>query len=88
MEWFHYLILWKGRECVGVESFGNNRNACSAAAERINAALLQGLNPEITAQTLSCYPENNHEFYVGYELDDQYRDEFDWSSDRARGDSE
>ena len=83
MNWFHYLVVWRGRTCVEVRDFDTDSTACNKAADEMNEPMERGIIPDKTAQVYSVYPKDSLDIYVGYERDEKFRDEMDWSNDVA-----
>jgi hypothetical protein len=82
-----YLIIWEGRKCVEIRDCGQDSKACSKAFDEIMAPFDNGIIPVRTAQTYFASSYDALDIYVGYERDEKFRDEFDWSSDMADGDA-
>ena len=82
------MVVWKERLCVEVREFGNDSEACLKACNEMNEPLERGIIPELTAQAwwAGSLESLALDVYPGYERDDKFRDQFDYSSDLANGD--
>lgn len=81
-----YLVVWDGRKCVEIKNYGDDSKACIAACDKMNEPLERGIVPNLTGQTYYASSDDALGIYEGYERDEHYRDEMDWSSDMADGD--
>lgn len=86
MKMYYFLVIWEGRKCVEILEFGGDFDACTKAYEEIMAPVERGEPYERTAQTYLASSRSEIGVKVGYELDENYCDEWDWSSEMGRDD--
>ena len=86
MEMRLYIIIWLGRKCIGIIEGSTDKQDAKILSDSIlefaEARMAKGAEPVISFQNYYCSSKHGLDIYVGYERDEHFRDEWDWSSEQ------